>query len=421
MVMRVLWVSASIFDDKEERQSGAWQKAMAEKLVEQNDIVLGNISYQPQTKAITRSVYKKIIQWGIPCLGRAIKGMPPQKVCALFEHAVSEFNPDIIHVWGSENPFKLLPFQHNIPGIKVLAIQGVLNSMGPNCLRGMSAREMISTIGIRELIKGNSIFSVTRAFFNEGKIENSMILKSDHIITQSDWTDSQIHPVNPRARLYRTRRVLRDVFTNCKKWTDFSHDNPILFSSAIGYSWKGLHVLIKALPLVKMQYPDIQVRLAGKIGRTDIFGDGYLRMMLKMIKNNGLEDNVVWLNDITATEIVMHLQQASVYINPSFVESYSNTVAEAMSVGTPSVVTFAGAMPELAENNKEVLYFTPGDYMRCAHLICKLLADSQLSKEISINTAKRSEERNARFDTVKAQIKIYEDILLHSGKHSSHM
>ena len=409
--MRILWVSARIFDDMEETRSGVWLKAMALKLVSHPDLTLGNVSYQKGISETKKCDYKSIRQWAFPNDKKRSKGYPSHATDMRFEKVVNDFKPDIIQVWGSENPFKLMAFEPKFPGVKVLTMQGVLSSMGPYYLRGMSIKEMISTIGPREIIKGSSIFSIARSFFEEGKIEDEMIRKSAFIITQSDWTDAQIRPVNPNAKLYRTHRVLREDFIKCEKWTFFKREQPVIYSSAIGYSFKGLHILIKAIALVKEQYPNVILRLAGPVGRRDILGDGYFRLILRMIKNYNLENNVTWLGAVPASVIVENLQHASIFVNPSYVESYSLSFAEAMSVGTPSVISFAGAMPELAENNKDALFFTPGDYKRCAHLIIKLLSDNTLSEEISKNAVKRAEARNVEFDIVQEQIEIYKDIL----------
>jgi len=409
--MKILWVSSRIFDDREETQSGVWLKAMAMKLVSHPDLTLGNVSCQKEILDVISCDYNKIRQWAFPCEKNGSKGYPSRATEMRFEKVVNDFRPDIIQVWGSENPFKLMPFDSKLSGVKVLTMQGVLSSMGPNCLRGMSIKEMLSTIGVQEIITGRSIFSIAKSFFYDGKIEGEMIKKSNFIISQSDWTDSQIRPVNPNAKLYRTHRVLRENFLNCDKWSAFIHEEPIVYSAAVGYSLKGLHILIKAMALVKEKYPSVVLRLAGAVGRSDFLGDGYYRMILRMIKRLHLENNVIWLGAITASEIVCNLQQASIFVNPSYVESYSLAFSEAMSVGTPSVVSFAGAMPELAVNNKEALFFTPGDYKRCAYLIIKLLSDNELSKKISLNALKRSVERNVEFDIVQEQIEIYKNIL----------
>lgn len=409
--MNILWVSARIFDDTEETQSGVWIKAMAMKLVSHPDLTLGNVSCQTGIVEVIPCDYNKIRQWAFPCEKNRSKGYPSQATEMLFEKVINDFKPDIIQIWGSENPFKLMPFESRFPGAKVLTMQGVLSSMGPNCLRGMSIKEMLSTIGLKEIITGRSIFSIAKSFFYDGQIENEMISKSDFIISQSDWTDSQVRSIKPSAKLYRTHRALRAKFLDCDRWLVFKHDKHFIYSAAVGYSWKGLHILIKAVALVKVQYPSVELRLAGSVGRSDFLGDGYYRMILRMIKRYNLENNVTWLGAITASEIVENLQQASVFVNPSYVESYSNAFAEAMSVGTPSVVSFAGAMPELAENNKEALFFTPGDYKRCAFLVIQLLSNNELSKEISRNAFKKALERNVHFDILEEQYEIYKDII----------
>lgn len=409
--MKVLWVSSRIFDEADEKQSGVWQKALAEKLAEEQGLILGNISYQDGITVTTYSVYKTIHQWGIPRFGKVKNGVPPEKVCRLFSEAVMQFNPDIIHIWGSENPFKLLPFRSDLSGIKVLAIQGLLSSMGLNCLPWFTIKELLSMIGLREIIKGGNVFSVQRSFVKEGRIEDEMIKICDYVISQSEWTESHLLSINKNIKYFRTHRALREPFVKCKKWDEFEHNEFIIYTSSYGYTWKALYILIRALPIIKIYFPKIQLRIAGNIGRTDFLGEGYLRYIVKLIKKSRIADNIKWLGPLNADQTVHELQQASVYVNPSNVESYSNTLAEAMSVGTPSVVTFAGAMPELADNNKEALYFTIGDYKRCAHLIIKLLCDEKLSTEISQNALKRSLERNKIKDVASNQMDIYRKIL----------
>ena len=409
--MRILWVSLRIFDDTEEKQTAVWLKALANKLVSSPEIILANVSCKSGITELTACDYKTIKQWAFPFDKYNKRRYPSKLTQQRFKYVVSIFNPDIIQVWGSENYFKLLPFDTKYPGIKVLTMQGVLESIAPNILLGMNIKELISTIGFREFLTQRSILTTRHSFVKGGIIENEMIRASHFIITQSNWTDSQISQINPNAKLYRTHRVLRQNFIECKKWSCFEHNTPILYSAAVGYSLKGLHILIKALAIVKKQYPNVELRLAGATGRRDFLGEGYFRMILRMIKSYELESNIIWLGPLSADEIIINLQKASVYINPSFVESYSIAFAEAMSVGTPGVISFAGAMPELADNNKEALFFTPMDFNRCAYLIVQLLSNKELSIMISENAIARSEKRNISVDILNEQLEIYNDIM----------
>lgn len=410
--MRILWISASIFDDSEEKQSGVWQKALALKLSAYPDIELINLSYQRVSSELIEINFGSIKQWGMPRCGKVKRGYPPKRVIYLFYDIIKKINPDIIHIWGSENPFKLLPFQDDLPGIKVLSMQGVLSSVAENLLNGLTLKQLISTIGIREIIKRETLFTIRKSFYDSASIERIMIKKCRYILTQSEWTESQVRPVNPDVHFFRVGRVLRTSFVEAKKWTEFEHNNPIIYSAAVGYTLKGLHVLIKAVNIVKSVYPNVELRLAGALGRTDFLGDGYLRLIQSMIKKYGLQNNVTWLGAIAASEIIKNLQEASVFVNPSFIESYSLVLAEAMTIGTPCVISYAGAMPELAENKKEALFFTPGDYKNCAYQIINLLSNPDIATDLSINAQKRAEYRNSITDTAAEQMRAYEAILL---------
>lgn len=410
-MLKIIWISNRLFEHGEDCQSGVWLKALAMKLVKSDMLILANVSTKSGIKNIEKCDYNNLNQWALPKPKINRKGYPDKKSKLMFGYVINEFQPDIIQIWGSENPFRLLPFSNEYPGIKVLTMQGVLSSMSASSLLWFNLNELISTVGIREIVKGQGIIASARSFIRDGAIENIMINRSRFIISQSEWTDSQILAINPNVHIYHTHRVLRHEFIECEKWYLKERKGKTIYTAALGYSWKALHVLIKALPIVKTQVPNFKLRIAGLKGRTDFLGDGYIKYILRFIRRNDLSSNIIWLGPLNAGEIVRELQDASVFVNPSNVESYSNTLAEAMSVGTPSVVAFAGAMPELAENNKEALYFTPGDYKRCAYLIIRLLTDKELSVKLSINAVNKANERNVKIDIAQHQLDIYKDIL----------
>lgn len=410
-MIKVLWVSARKFDEEKESRSGVWLKALAEQMCELTSIELGNITCSNSVVDIMSYDFNGIRQWVFPYEKLDKNGLPSEKIRKHFQSIVADFNPDILQIWGSENPLGLLPFEIETAGIKVLTMQGVLSSISSVVYSGLSFREILRTIGLRELYFRKGVFFDKYSFNKSGMVERRMIQKCKVIVTQSEWTESQIKLFNPSAKFFRTNRALRKEFLDAEKWRSFQHSEPILYSAAVGYSIKGLHVLIRALAELKVSFPNIRLRLAGASGRKDIFGIGYFRFIDQLIKKFDLEDNVIWLGAISADTIVRELQSASVFVNPSFIESYSLTLTEAMYIGTPSVVSFAGAMPELADNNKEALFFTPGDYKRCAYLIGKLLVDQKLSNYISLNAIQKAQSRNTQGEIVSRQLEIYKEIL----------
>lgn len=412
MKIKVLWVSLRLFTEQQETQTAVWLKSLAVKLAQIEGLEISNISTDSDVSIVNRVDFRNIKQWALPSFKLGKDGLPPISIRDSFEQILADVNPDIIQVWGSENPLGLLPIIIDFPAYKVLTIQGVLSSIYDRSLLGLSLKDILSTIGIRELITFKNIYFTARSFIRDGKMEIQMIKRSNFIITQSIWTMSQIKHLNKNAYYYKVNRQLRDEFLSVQNsWLDFPHSSAVIYSAAVGYTLKGLHVLIRSLAIIKQYYPDVELRLAGVTGRTDFLGDGYLRFLHKEIKSLGLNDNIKWLGAISAENIVSNLQKCSVFVNPSFIESYSMVVAEAMAIGTPCVISYAGAMPELAESNTEALFFTPADHKQLAFCVIKLLSDSDLSRRISIASKKRSDLRSATSDNALEQLKIYQNII----------
>jgi glycosyltransferase involved in cell wall biosynthesis len=402
--MRVLWVSHTVFTLEAEFGSGVWQKSLAFELIKDASIVLGNIAPNGKTKNLVETNLKGIKQWAVPISDK-------KKYLKYYSQIITDFRPDVIHVWGAENFLKTVPFSRNFKVPVILFMQGVLSSIGPLMLKSLTLKEILSTFGIREILTRSNIIKLKNSFSHAGAQENEMIMGSNYIAVQSEWTKSQIFYLKPNTTFFKVNRALREEFLSSKKWSDFKHDKVIIYTAALGMPLKGLDVLIKALGIVKLTYPSIEVRIAGAAGRFDFLGDGYLRHLLKLIKEFNLETNIKWLGGIKAGEIIENLQNASVFVNPSLIESYSLALGEAMAVGTPAVVSYAGAMPELAEPNLEALFFTPLDYKMCAYQILKIINDKELAAFLSNNAIKKSALRNKDVSLVNQHLNIYKEVL----------
>ena len=402
--MKVLWISHTLFSETKEISSGVWQKSLALEMLEYRNVCLGNVAPNRSTSNLEYNKFQTIEQWGIPTSNKL-------KYSDYYLDIIEKFQPDVVHVWGAENFLKLTPFKCKTKVPTILFMQGVLDSIAPVLLKSLSFYEAWQTIGIRELISRNNVFKLQKSFVEEGAIESKMIESTPYIAVQSDWTLSQIKHLNPNAHYFKVNRALREEFVQCRKWSEFNHNQPIIYTASIGFPLKGTDTLIKALSIVKLKYPNVQLRIAGAVGRKDFLAEGYIRHLIKLIGKHNLTNNIVWLNAINASEIVKNLQEASIFVNPSIIESYSLVLAEAMAVGTPAVVSYAGAMPELAEPNKEALFFTPMDYKNCAYQILNILENSTLAHDLSKNAVKRTHKRNQDISLSEAHIKIYEEVI----------
>lgn len=177
-----------------------------------------------------------------------------------------------------------------------------------------------------------------------------------------------------------------------------------------------MHIIIKSISLLKEKYPNIKLKLAGNINVGQRLLDGYSVFLNSLVEKYNLKSNVIYLGALNENQIIEQLQNSNVCVIPSFIETYCLAFAESMIVGTPTIASFAGAMPELAENGLEALFYNSVDYYACAGLIDRVLQDKKLAEKLSENGRLRRMKENDRDACVKTQLEIYKEVL--SNEHN---
>ena len=138
---------------------------------------------------------------------------------------------------------------------------------------------------------------------------------------------------------------------------------------------------------------------------------GYTLYLEKLIKKLGIQENVIFLGSLNENQIVEELQYADVTVIPSFVETYCLAFAESMLIGTPTVVSYTGAMPELADHGEECLFYNSMDFRSCAYYVDQLVKNKALAEKLSANGRKRRLQENDRELVVNTQLDIYHKII----------
>jgi glycosyltransferase involved in cell wall biosynthesis len=415
MMKTVLWLCNRSIEGTADRRDGTWFTAMARALAESGKIRLAVVA-QAKVKGATRCDFGDIAQWVVPYEPLGRNGLPSRRTIEAIQQAADKIKPDLIHVWGTENYWGLLTARGILSGPTVLDIQGIKYVCARVYYGGLSLAERIRCIGPLEILRPGSSFLFGKWRFERwGRFEKEMILKHKHISTQSDWVRAHMLTVNPGCTLFKTRMMLRREFFEASPWTprefqDFTA--PSVFTCSSGaVAHKGLHVLIRAIAILKRKYPRIVLNVAGDIMKKGIKRSGYARWLQCEARRLDIENNVHWLGPLDADEIIRQFYQASMVVISSFVESYSLVLAEAMLVGVPIVVSYAGAMPELARHEESVLFFPTGDESACAWQMDRILSDQALAGRLSQNARKTGLSRNEPRAVVERQIGIYNEIL----------
>lgn len=409
-VIRVLWLSNVAFVSNEMKATGTWITSMASALQDYDpNVVIYNVTVG-QVNDVEYNEVGRIKQWILPNEGKMVPSKRLKK--ELFD-IVALTSPQIIHIWGTEFFWGIVDFKETFPNIPVLLdIQGFIGSVYENYLGGLSRGEILKCFSIKELIRPRSfVLSYKKYYGRIAKREIDIIKKMKYISVQSEWSRACVSSVNKNCCFFDTGIALRKAFYDSKTWTSENVKKHIIFTTASLLSpYKGLHTLLKAFIIVLKQYPDAKLYIASPIS-SGIRKGGYERFIESLIKKNKLEANVVFLGALETYELINAYLNCSVFVNPSYVESYSLVVAEAMRLGIPTIVSFAGAMGELGHNNESILYFPKGDIRMCAFQISKVLGSVDVADNLSFNAKRISQGRNNLQEVVSKQISIYEKII----------
>lgn len=413
--MKILWLSAKVLSESDDGATGTWLQAMAQRLVETRQVELGNIA-EGQVKSCSRRDYGPIRQWIMPKgsqFGRRSGLLSPKSVSMVTE-LIEKFSPDLIHVWGTENNWGLFTARNPMRFPVLLEIQGLRGVISRVFHGGLSFREQLACVGPKELILRSSIGKERRKFQDWGSIDQEIISKHRFIASHSDWAVAQVKAINNDATIFRNERMLRKHFYEQPPWK--FPENPVIFCSAAYPSpFKGLHVAVRSLALLKERFPNIQMRIAGTHQRPGFRQEGYIAWINREIHRLNIEANIVWLGPISGLKVVQELSNCSVFVLPTFIESYCVALAEAMVLGVPTAVSFNGGTSYLASDNETALFFPPGDETMCAYQLEQLLTNPALAEKMSSRARAIALARNDPDRIVKRQVEIYQSVIAETG------
>lgn len=413
---RIVWFSNCIQSKGQNKASGSWLFSMSKLLVSTGSIHLVNItkSLNRNTQEIEHSIINEHFEeYILPDWDTDKNGLPSNENCNLIKELCNNINPDIIHVWGVENYFSTMLPTLGFSYPLLLEIQGLQKPCSEVYYGDMTPSDILKCFGLREILFPfkKSICHFKKDMANKGVIENDTICKYTHISTQSAWIRERIRIINRKATIYETGMSIREEFWKAKKW-EYPNSTNFYCSAAGPAPYKCIQTAIKALKIVTQIYPDAKLYIIGNfVDQNWLHQPGYLTFLKKMIKKLKLTDNIIFTGPLSANEIIDVMYRCIGMVQASYVESYSLAVAEAQAVGVPSIISYAGAMPELAENYKSGIIFSPGDYTICASKMIELINNPILAKKMSKNATAIANERNNNNIVLEKQLEIYNQIL----------
>lgn len=414
---KIFWFSGLRFSDSGECSNGTWIGAMGRNLAKTGRYKLYNIALCTGNANLLFEETCGIKQWVLPKIKIGKNGLPPKSQVDLIVGIVDKVSPDLIHVWGMESFFGLIVLRYLSKYPNLLDIQGIKHIIGRFFNGYMTIEERFRAIGFVELIRRHWLSSDQRAFFQRERIEKEMIAGFNNISYQSRYVLDILKQNNYHGRLRPTGIALRSEFLTTSPWNLSDLGNGpvrILVTASSIVPYKGLSVVVEAVAKLKnagVLDSDFRLRIAGNTGVGKRFTNGYASFLRRLIRRLDMESNCDFLGFIDAEQLVREMHNANVYVCPSYTETYSLSAAEALAIGVPSVLSYAGALPELAVDRESALFFPPGDVSSCAARIAELVKDGDLSSRLSVKSVTDARLRNDEKKVLEIQEGIYRDIL----------
>ena len=153
--------------------------------------------------------------------------------------------------------------------------------------------------------------------------------------------------------------------------------------------YKGHDVLIRALPLIRAEVPDVQWA---------VIGEGPLRSGLEQLAaSHGVEDSIHFLGAVSDEERNSWLRRSHLLAMPSRLpdgdfagEGFGIVYLEAGAYGKPVLAgNVAGALDAVADGESGLLV-DPGDHLAVAEGITRLLRDRELAQRLGAAGAERA-------------------------------
>jgi len=368
---------------------GQWLDAMLEEADKLSDdrIVVVNIEPNP---ALSKYEDGKVTYYTLAGQPNADYDYKSSKSIADWKAVMDAEKPDVMVIWGTEFPYALAAMEAAPHVPSVIYVQGILDSIGKYYLSGLTEKELKQAKTLRDVLTRTTIRQIQKGFADRAVYEKEIVRRSGHVIIENQWAAAYLRKLCPEVQTHFMPISISESFRN-HKWSEETMQKHTIMCPAADYPIKGLHMLMKALAIVKRRYPEVKLYIPGTpLKATDTLKaklkqNGYSRLIAEMIRDMGLQDNMIYTGRLTADEMAQRMASVNCFVMTSAIENHSSTLKEAMTVGVPCVASYVGGVSEYAVNEENCLLYRYEDYEVLAQDILRLFESEELRKKLSQN------------------------------------
>lgn len=320
---------------------------------------------------------------------------------------ISEWKPDLVHFHGTESAYGLLTARRMVECPALISLQGL---MGPysEWYRYFGKSSLLEIAKMHRWLEIPAMRGHWITFRNSGKIaqrEREIIAGNRFFLGRTAWDRAYVRALNPSALYFHGGELLREPFWK-ERWSlERARRHRVIFTNAGGYPRKGTELFLEAVKMLRQDYPDVQVAIAGGISRRSGYGR-YVRRRIAELGNAAIE-----LGQLNAEEMVREMIGAHVFVSPSYIDNSPNAVCEAQLLGMPVVSTYTGGVPSLIEEGRTGLFVPTGDAPMLAARVREVFENDDLAQTLGNQAHEAAAGRHDPESVVCEILAAYEHVI----------
>lgn len=425
--MRVIWITnippsneiAEAFEMKM-FAGGGWLKTVFRQLLDMNIELAVVFPCNKQDVCIHKTIN------GVKCCQIPdIDKMKTSRTSAVqyeMEKLIQNFNPDIVHIWGTEHVHSYMIMRIcnklKMDNRTVVSIQGLVSVCERHFECYMEPNDF-NKATLRDYIRRDSMKRQRENMRERGEYEKKVLSMAKHVIGRTDWDRACTSILAPAADYHFCNETLRESFYE-GAWELEKAKMHSIFVSQSQMPIKGIHLAIQAMKILKKKYPDIHLYATGKdrinISFTDKLKEtGYDRYIRKIIEENGLENNITFLGGLGEEKMKEQFLSANVFVLSSSIENSPNSLGEAMLLGTPCVASDVGGVSTMLVHKKEGYIYPADEPYQLAYWIDQVFENTEQTKRMARQAQMHARKTHDKEINLKQLVNIYRMISENGG------
>lgn len=319
---------------------------------------------------------------------------------------VYNYNPDLIHIHGTESVYGLIASRGLVKVPVVISLQGLIGPCS-EWYHYFGNSSLLDIVRMHRWLEIPVMRGQAMGFLKirkAAKREREIISGNRFFMGRTEWDRAYIQAHNSSAHYFHGGELLRDAFWQVQWDIKIVKRHRVIFTNA-GHPRKGTELVLDAIKILKPIYPDIQICIAGAISRRSGYGR-YLRKRIAELAGSAVE-----LGQLNAEEMAKEMLSSRVFISPSFIDNSPNAICEAQLLGMPVISTYTGGVPSLIEDRRTGLFFPTGDAPMLAEKIREVFENDELAVQLGSQARSLARQRHDPDIIICEILAVYKDVL----------